>query len=183
MLNLFMVVLGCNLPNRFTEQHDVYFGIGESISSLKKSMEAFWPEAGDRLHIDSYRVVSKVGGCSISILNRNQKVNNEGLKLFFINLGGYKPNDMEEYHYKHLVVAKNMVEAVEFAKKDLFWKHIKSPHVDNKYGLDVDDAFEVEDMLSKEFTERYYLHISQEQGDSSIEDKLTIGYLKLSQLK
>ena len=38
-------------------------------------------------------------------------------KLFFINLGGYKPGDFEEYHYKTLTVAQSMAQAVKAAKQ------------------------------------------------------------------
>ncbi|WP_325645076.1 DUF1543 domain-containing protein, partial [Chitinophaga sp.] len=46
-LKLFMVVLGCTLEGRHTEQHDVFFGIGNQLSDLVPDMKAFWPEAKD----------------------------------------------------------------------------------------------------------------------------------------
>ena len=41
------------------------------------------------------------------------------LKLFFLNLGGYKEGDFEEYHYKVVTVAKSKAEAIKKAKKNL----------------------------------------------------------------
>jgi len=181
MIDLYMIILGCNPKNRFTEQHDVFFGIAPSIKELKQDMYDFWPEAGEKLHIDSYRTVRKVNQFKIQILDKDEAMIDNGLHLYFLNLGGYKPLDMEEYHYKQLVVATSMGEAISKAKKDVFWKHHNEPHVDNKYGIDVDDAYLVDDMLSPHFRSKYKIHIAPNNEDI-IEDELHIGYLKLSLL-
>ncbi|MBD1429427.1 DUF1543 domain-containing protein [Sphingobacterium sp. SGL-16] len=176
-----MIILGCNLKNRFTEQHDVFFDIAPSIKELKQNMYDFWPEAGEKLHIDSYRTVRKVDQYKIQIVNKDETIKDNGLHLYFLNLGGYKPQDMEEYHYKQLVVATSMAEAIAKAKKDVFWSHHKEPHVDNKYGIDVDDAYLVDDMLSPDFRFKYKIHITA-NDENLAEDELHIGYLKLSRL-
>lgn len=181
MTDLFMAILGCNPANRFIEQHDVFFGIGSSIVELKQDMYDFWPEAGEKLHIDSYRPVRKVDNYKIQIVDKDETISENGLHLYFLNLGGYKPMDMEEYHYKQLVVASSMAEAIATAKKDVFWKHHNEPHVDNKYGIDVDDAYLVDDMLGPNFRAKYKIQIEELQETQS-EDELTIGYLKLSRL-
>ncbi len=39
-------------------------------------------------------------------------------KLFFINLGGYKENEFEEYHYKMmLLLQRDKVEAIRKSKR------------------------------------------------------------------
>lgn len=51
-LKLFMLLLGSKPPGRHVEQHDFFFGITSSISELVPEIKNFWPEAGDRIHID-----------------------------------------------------------------------------------------------------------------------------------
>ena len=176
-----MAIVGCNLPNRFIEQHDVFFGVAPTLVDLKPKLIEFWPEIAEKLHIDSYRIVSKVGNHRISVVDAAEKKDN-GLHLYFLNLGGYKPDDMEEYHYKQLIVSSSMAEAIRIGKKNVFWQHYTEPHIDNKYGIDVDDAYMVEDMLPADVRNQYGIQI-EEDVENSREDELHIGYLKLSKLQ
>ena len=178
-LKLFMVLLGCTPKGRLTEQHDIFFGIGTSISELKPDMYAFWHDGG-QLHIDSWREVNHVNGYRISIAPKDEASPSEK-KLFFLNLGGYKPGDLEEYHYKMLTVATTMAEAVKESKQTLFYKHYgfrgAESHIDDKYALDVDDMHKVEDILAPHLKERYSIRITEDALGT--EDALHIGYLKL----
>ena len=85
--------------------------------------------------------------------------------LFFINLGGYKENEFEEYHYKILTVAENLSTASKKAKATTFYKHYgfrgATSHIDDKYGIDVDDIYNVADILSEHYTENYSLKITK----------------------
>ncbi|MFL9844382.1 DUF1543 domain-containing protein [Flavobacterium rhizosphaerae] len=180
-LKLFMVLLGCTPQSRVTEQHDIFFGIGESLSSLKEDMYAFWPEGGD-LHIDSWRAVTHVGGYDIHIVPKKEMTEEE--KLFFLNLGGYKPGDPEEYHYKMLAVAPAMSTAVKAAKQTAFYKHYgfkgAESHIDEKYALDVDDMHKVEDLIPTHLKELYSITIHK--NEAGTDDEYHIGYLKISKL-
>lgn len=179
-MKLFLIVLGCTPPGRNTEQHDIFFGIAPSLNALKPDIESFWPEAG-KIHIDSWREVTSVDGYTISIEPRSDAAASH--KLFFINLGGYKPNDLEEYHYKLLAVAPDKGKAIDQAKQTAFYKHYgfagATSHIDDKYGVDVDDIYEIADILPKSMKEKYQVKISP---GASAEDELHIGYLKLSKL-
>lgn len=177
-LKLYKVLLGCTPKGRLTEQHDIFFGIGTSIEVLIPDMYTFWPNGG-RLHVDSWREVTHVGEYAVSI---TQKQHDTGIeKLFFINLGGYKPGDFEEYHYKTLIVANTMGEAVKAAKQTTFYKHCgfegAVSHIDDKYALDIDDMYNVEDILLPCYKEKYSLNITKTAHP--VEDELHIGYLKL----
>lgn len=178
-LKLYMVLLGSSPKGRLIEQHDIFFGIGESLQSLKQDMYTFWPDAG-QLHIDSWREVTYVNGYTIQISNKTDHAAEN--KLFFINLGGYKPGDLEEYHYKMLAVATSMGEAVKQSKQTAFYKHYgfkgAASHVDDKYALDVDDMYNVEDILSPHLREHYSIVITKTNEDAK-EDELHIGYVKL----
>ncbi|WP_313368556.1 DUF1543 domain-containing protein [Sphingobacterium mizutaii] len=179
-MELFMVVVGGKPEGRFTEQHDVFFGIADELKELVPSMYEFWPALEGRMHIDSWRKVGKVDGYKIQIIEKTELNPINSKKLYFVNLGGYKPNDMEEYHYKQLVVAANLAEATKIAKDTVFWKHHESSHIDDKYGIDVDDIYEVVDLLNPTFKEKY--HILIQEASNIPEDTLEVGYLKISKL-
>lgn len=177
-LKLYMVLLGCTPKGRLTEQHDIFFGIGESVEALKEDMYKFWPDGG-QLHIDSWREVTQVDGYAISIVPKQEVATPE--KLFFINLGGYKPGEFEEYHYKTLIVATSMAGAVKTSKRTAFYKHFgfkgAVSHIDDKYGIDVDDLHNVEDILAPHLKEQFSISITK--SETPVEDELHIGYLKL----
>lgn len=178
-----MLLLGCKPAGRNTEQHDIFFGIGSSLAELKPSIEAFWPETGGRMHIDSWREVTAVDGFTIQIEERSGNNSPDNNKLFFLNLGGYKENDLEEYHYKMIVVAPEKGKAIDQAKQTAFYKHCGFPgavsHIDDKYGIDVDDIYEIEDILPAAMKNKYRISILP---GVEKEDALNIGYLKLSKL-
>lgn len=180
---LYMVLIGCTPKGRFTEQHDIFFGIGNSLKELVPQMKAFWPEAKGKIHIDAWREVTAVDGFSITIMPKTTFTNSE--KLFFINLGGYKENDFEEYHYKTLTVAKTMGIAVKKSKATTFYKHFSfdgaNSHIDDKYSLDVDDIHDVTAILALTYGETYSIQITT-SATIKKEDQLHIGYVKIDAL-
>lgn len=180
---LYMVLLGCTPPGRLTEQHDIFFGIADSVLDLKADMYAFWPDGG-QLHADAWREVTHVNGYSIAIVPKEKAVAT-GENLFLLNLGGYKPGEFEEYHYKALIVAPSMGLAVRQARRTTFYKHYgfkgAESHIDEKYALDVDDMHKVEDILPTYVKDKYSITITK--TNALIEDELHIGYLKLGKLQ
>lgn len=178
---LFMVLLGCKPNGRFTEQHDIFFGIESELGKLKPAMVDFWPEADGKLHVDAWRMVSSVMGYRVAVLPRDA-VTTSKWHLFFVNLGGYRGQDFEEYHYKQLVVAEDVAAATKAAKSSAFYEEHISPHIDDKYGLDVDDVFSVEDALPKAMRQRFKLFI-EPAADPTAPDAVHIGYLKFSKLQ
>jgi hypothetical protein len=179
--HLYMIMLGCRPKGRTTEQHDIFFGIGSSLAELIPNMKQFWPEAKGKIHIDAWQKVTFVDGFSIKVIDRNEIIENNQ-KLFFINLGGYKENEFKEYHYKVLTVAKSKALAIKNSKKTTFFKHCGfegtgASHIDDKFGIDVDDIYRINDILSEEFKSKFQLKITKTAIE--IEDKKHIGYLKL----
>lgn len=181
MMKLFMLLIGCKPEGRHTEQHDIFFGIGNSVKDLLPDVINSWPEAKGKLHLDAWREVTNVNGFGVTVIP-HQKFDNSP-KLFFINLGGYKQNEFEEFHYKMIVAAGDKGEAVRQAKNTAFYKHTNfkgaDSHIDDKYGVDVDDFFEIEDILPAEIKNKYSLLITQ-STDSHPEDEVHLGYFKLS---
>ena len=179
-----MIMLGCTPKGRLTEQHDMFFGIGNSLYDLKQDMLDFWPEAKGKIHLDAWQKVTQIDGYTIEIVSKNELLEQEET-LFFINLGGYKENEFEEYHYKVLAVAKNKAEAIKKSKETTFYKHFgfkgATSHIDDKYGIDVDDIHQIQDILHPKFKAKYQLKITK--SSSLMEDEKHIGYLKFDKIK
>jgi Domain of Unknown Function (DUF1543) len=210
---LYMLLLGCRPEGRHTEQHDVFFHIGESLESLIPAIVEFWPEAKGKIHVDAWREVTRVGDFSVSVRRRGDSAERltadgvaagdgegvvadaaNGPRLYFINLGGYKRDVFEEFHYKMVAVADDKGAAVRQAKATAFYHHTgfegASSHVDDKYGIDVDDAHEIMDILPAALTEAYAIEIRRyaegergASGGSSQEDEMHLGYFQLAKLK
>ncbi|GAB4091457.1 DUF1543 domain-containing protein [Flaviaesturariibacter terrae] len=182
MPQLFMILIGCRPEGRNTEQHDVFFTIAESLADARPSIRAFWPDGGT-LHIDAWRSVTQVGAYRVSVLPRAEAVNltPQPDRLYFVNLGGYKPGEFEEFHYKMLVAADSRSGAVAAAKATAFFRHTgfagATSHIDDKYGIDVDDLAVIEDILPVELRGRYTVRLERQAGP---EDELQLGYLKWS---
>jgi hypothetical protein len=179
---LYMTLLGCRPTGRNTEQHDVFFGIGESIKDLIPQIKKFWPGAGT-IHVDAWREVTAVDGFRISVVPK-QDVTNESQErnLFFLNLGGYKEAEFDEFHYKLLVIAENKAEAIRKAKQTTFYKHTgfktAPSHIDDKFGVDVDELHQVKDILSDELKQLYSIKI----GLTEHQDQLHLGYFPFNKL-
>ena len=163
MAKLFMLLIGASPPERNIEQHDVFFGIGETIKDLFPDVMAFWP-GNNKLHFDAWREVTNVNGYKIEIVPAVENKLNSSFKLFFINLGGYKQNEFEEFHYKLLIAAKDKADGVKMAKKTAFFRHTgfkgATAHIDDKYGVDVDDVHEIMDILPPIFKEKYRIMVT-----------------------
>ncbi|MGB8194219.1 MAG: DUF1543 domain-containing protein [Chitinophagaceae bacterium] len=179
MARLFMLLIGSSPPGRNIEQHDVFFGIGNSIRDLIPEVIAFWPEAKAKLHFDAWREVINVDGYAVKVVE--EPAVTSATQLFFINLGGYKKNEFEEFHYKMLVAAPDKGEAIMQAKKTAFFRHTgfkgANSHIDDKYGVDVDDIFDIRDILPAETKKQYSLVIEPAPGHP--EDEIHLGYFKL----
>ena len=182
-----MLLLGCKPPGRRTEQHDIFFGMANSLKDLRPAIIAAWPEANKKIHVDAWREVNYVEGYAVEVYEKATSemiVTEQKIKLFFLNLGGYKENEFEEFHYKIVVASENKSGAIMQAKATAFYKHTgfkgATSHIDDKYGVDVDDIFEIEEILTPDLKEKYGLRISPDSRGR--EDKLHMGYFKLDKL-
>lgn len=181
---LYMILLGATPKGRNIEQHDIFFGIGNSVKDLLPEMIAFWPEAKGKIHVDAYRIVKKVGNYKVEVVAKEEENKTEIRSLFFMNLGGYKRDEFEELHYKMLSVSDQKALAIKEAKESAFYKHVgfkgATSHIDDKFGVDVDDIFEIKDILSKETKSKYALKFTL--VDEMPEDEIFLGYLPLSKI-
>ncbi|MCW3122760.1 MAG: hypothetical protein JWQ38_2252 [Flavipsychrobacter sp.] len=182
-----MVLLGCKPAGRTVEQHDIFFGIAHELRDLVPEMKAHWPEAKGRIHIDAWQEVRYANGYEITVQEKQPiavPVVAEPTRLFFINLGGYKPGDFEEYHYKMVVAAADRKLAVQHAKTTAFFKHTgyegAEAHIDDKYGIDVDDIYAIEEILADTFKEKYSISLAPTDVDK--QNELNIGYFRLDKI-
>lgn len=185
MKRLFMALLGCKPPGRFTEQHDIFFGIGDSLKSLVPDIIYSWPEAHGEIHIDAWREVNYVDQRIIQVAERQDPDDTpQQDQLFFINLGGYKQNEFEEYHYKMLVACADKATAIRQAKSTAFYRHTgfegASSHIDDRYGVDIDDIYQIEDVLSNEVKQKFRILVSP--AAEATEDELHLGYFRLNKI-
>jgi len=178
---LFLVLCGCTPPGRHVEQHDIFLGIADTIENLFPHIKAFWPEG--RVHIDAWREVNKVEDYQIKVSDKNDATGNGavGDKLFLLNLGGYLEGKFEEQHYLVLTVKPNKGAATKEVKETLFYQYNQFPgatsHIDDRYGIDVDDIYEIEELLPADQKGIYRIEITPVTGLE--EDAMHLGYVKL----
>jgi hypothetical protein len=105
--------------------------------------------------------------------------------VIFVRLDRLKENEFEERHYKLLTIAENLAAASKVARASALYKHCgfkgATSHIDDKYGIDIDDIYTVDDILSDAFKEKYSLKITKWETALK-EDELHIGYLKLEKI-
>jgi Domain of Unknown Function (DUF1543) len=184
-MHLYQLLIGSKPKGRHTEQHDVYFGFANELKDMVPALKKFWPEAADNMHIDAYMRVLTVDDYAVSIVPKAETVENE-VQLFFINLGGYKPNEFNEYHYPFLVAAKTKTEAMQIAKQTAFYKHVgfagAPSHIDDKYGVDVDDAYAIEEVLSAEDKATFAIKLTK-LTEPATASTMSLGYHILSKIE
>ena len=192
MPTLFMVQLGGRPKGRLIEQHDMFFGVANQVRELVDDINHHWPEVKNKWHIDSYRAITKVDNYSVKLVELNNQVDAEnGLKLFFVNLGGYQRGSFEEFHHKLLIVAATQAEAIKQAKQSTFYKEFTfvdkdSPfdaasHIDDKFEVDIDDIYNVNDLISS--VQILIEPISDRDDLDFMEDKEYVGYLSIKNLR
>ncbi len=179
-------MVGCRPAGRNTEQHDIMFGIGETIKDLVPAINAFWPEAKGNIHVDAWREVTQVDGFSVEVVSKEESITNDenANKLFFLNLGGYKIGEFDEFHYKMLAVSADQAGAIKQAKLTAFYKHTgfkgATSHIDDKFGVDVDEFHEVKEILPENIKQKYSLRITP--NNAVTEDEMHLGYFQLHKL-
>ena len=184
-----MVQLGGRPKGRLIEQHDIFFGVANEVSELVDAINHHWPEVKNKWHVDSYRAITQVDDYAIKLVESNHQLESDNdLKLFFINLGGYQQGSFEEFHYKLLIVASSQTDAIKQAKQSEFYKQFTfkdtssafnaASHIDDKFEVDIDDIYNVNDLISN-----IKILIELNPSVDIKEDKEHVGYLSIKNLK
>ena len=183
-LKLYMVLLGGKPTGRHTEQHDVFFGIASSLKELIPAFNHFWPEAKGKMHVDGWSNLKNVNGYEVSIIPKLAIQEPTTPQLFFINLGGYKKDEFDEFHYKLVIAETALSKAIKLAKETAFFKHTHfegaPSHIDDKYGIDVDDIYKIEDILPLSMKEAYSIQLTKTNNGEP--NEIHLGYFKLENL-
>jgi hypothetical protein len=108
-MKLFMVYVGGGFRNANTELHDMRFSIGETIEACYDDLRRQWWGDPKSLHLDAWGAVEQADGFDVVL--SHERADDNALRLFFVNLGGYRPNQFEELHRNVLVVATDAAAA------------------------------------------------------------------------
>jgi len=153
---LFAVYLGGRADRCNIELHDVVFVIGSSIEETYPLLAKKWFGNLNGFHIDSYLHLKQVDGYEIELVKDPSKVDSLN-KLYFINLGAYKPNEFTEYHQSAFYVAESAPEAVRSAKSELC-QGLETIHKDDVVVLDcVSQNYDVDDVLEISNVDEYFI--------------------------
>jgi hypothetical protein len=147
---LYVVLLGGKHPRASIEVHDVAFAFGDSLEALYPQLRAAWFGAPKGLHVDAWMAVDGVDGWKVRLANLAPGPGEP--RLYFINLGGYRPGAFGEDHHYVLVVATNKTDAKALGRARLLngWTQ---GHLDAL--LDVDDCIPLDQVGGR------YIHLTQ----------------------
>ncbi|MGC4043309.1 MAG: DUF1543 domain-containing protein [Armatimonas sp.] len=134
---LFAVYLGGRAPRCNTELHDVVFVVGPTIEATYEQLMDKWFGDPLRLHIDSWMELDLVDGYRITL---RPELPAQPEKLYFINLGAYRPGEFTELHANAFLVAGDTKEVKQRAKQTLL-RGTDQLHTDDLY--DIDDCLEI----------------------------------------
>lgn len=136
------------------------------------------------MHIDAWTKVEYADGYKVKIQPKSEPMSESEQKLYFINLGGYKESEFEEYHQKLFVVAPAVSEAIGKIIDNDFMKAYSpeslglagSAHLDDQYKID----FEADDIVcvSEAIGDDYVLTL--EKVESNPANEMVVGYTHIN---
>lgn len=158
---LFAVYLGGRADRCNIELHDVVFAVGSSIEETYPILAEKWFGNMNQFHIDSYLHLQYLDGYEVQLVKDVATIDSSK-KLYFINLGAYKPFEFTEYHQSAFYVADSAPEAVKRAKSELC-QGLHTIHKDDVVLLDrVSNSgnFDVDDVLEIRAVDNYYISLT-----------------------
>ena len=119
MPGLFLAVLGGRAPGCHIELHDVRFVVGRSIEETLPELRRQWFGSRKGLHLDAWMAVHTIDGWTVRLQPLQPGVGTapRAERLWFVNLGGYRPDSLAELHHFGLVVAASPQAAKAAAKR------------------------------------------------------------------
>lgn len=162
---LIACVLGGTAPGAHTELHDVAFAVGPDLEAVHDQLLDSWFGNPHGLHVDAWMFLDHVEGYRVR-LDRTPPTN--GLHLYFINIGGYRPGEFGERHAWWVFGGTGKAEVKARAKQTLL-QDGSEIHKDNLH--DIDDCLR----LARIGDWHVHLDADPEAGPSSV----TNGYFPL----
>jgi hypothetical protein len=141
---LFLAVLGGRAPGCHIEVHDVRFVASVTIEAAIPELRRQWFGRREGLHLDAWMAVKAVDGWVVR-LGREPGVQ-RGERLWFVNLGAYRPDSLAELHHFGLVVARSP-QAAKSAAKRQWLRGALQQHKDDLAAVDDCLAIEQLDLL------------------------------------
>ena len=138
---LFLVVLGGRSASSHIELHDVRFVAGRSIEDTLPELRRQWFGRREGLHLDSFMAVRAVDGYAVRLGREPSAPGPE--RLWFVNLGAYRPDSLAELHHFGLVVATSALAAKAAAKRQWLQGALQQ-HKDDLWA--VDDCLAIEQL-------------------------------------
>ena len=138
---LFLVVLGGRTATSLIELHDVRFVAGVSIDDTLPELRRQWFGRREGLHLDSYMAVRAIDGWTVTLGREPAAPRPE--RLWFVNLGAYRPDCLAELHHFGLVVAAT-AQAAKAAAKRQWLRDGLQQHKDDLCA--VDDCLAIEQL-------------------------------------
>ncbi|MFM7651825.1 MAG: DUF1543 domain-containing protein, partial [Vulcanococcus sp.] len=136
---LFLAVLGGRTATSHIELHDVRFVAGPTIDATIPELRRQWFGRREGLHLDSTMAVRAIDGYAVRLGREPAAPRPE--RLWFVNLGAYRPDSLAELHHFGLVVARSPQGAKATARRQ--W-------LNGALQLHKDDLWAVDDCLALE---------------------------------
>lgn len=137
-MNLYMFYIGGNAGKSNIEVHDIQFVVANEPQDAWPALREAWFGDRDKIHIDGYSRITWVDGYSVTLSAEPPQT---GQRLFFVNVGGYRPDTLAELHEFDLFVAEDAQQAKKKALATLLCG-VDQQHKDNL--KDVDDCLLLE---------------------------------------
>ena len=144
---LFLAVLGGRLATSHIELHDVRFVAGHCLDDTIPELRRQWFGRRDGLHLDSYMAVRAIDGWTVRLGRTAPPPLPE--RLWFVNLGAYRPDSLAELHHFGLVVARSPQAAKAAAKRQWLCGALQQ-HKDDLCAVDDCLAIEQLELLNGE---------------------------------
>lgn len=151
-LKLFVFYIGGSTANSLIELHDVRICAGATMQDTYDFVRSEWWGTPESLHLDCWGELTSADGHNIVLSEAPPPATDD--KLWFVNLGGYDPDDFTEQHKNVFVVAPTQSKAKVRALKQIL--HWKSHHED--YSYDVEQMTSVNDLLARQ---GLYIHLQK----------------------
>lgn len=168
MPGLLMFYVGGTVPGANIELHDVQFVAAERPEQAYPLLREKWFGDKNKVHVDGYARIEWADGYDVA-LRAEPFVGPE--KLFFVNVGGYRSDELAELHEFGLFVAHSADEAKEKAKQTLLTGSFKQHK---------DDLAEVDDCLLLQSLQGYHVHL-QANAQGKAAQPLWQGYLPIGE--
>ena len=157
---MFLTVLGGRTARSHIELHDVRFVVGRCIDDTLPQLRQQWFGQRQGLHLDAWMAVRAIDGWCVRVVRCDRPASPDPEsprpeRLWFVNLGAYRPDCLAELHHFGLVVARSAQAAQAAAKRQWLAGGLQR-HRDDL--LAVDDCLAIE-QLELLGGERWYVQL------------------------